>query len=399
MIMTYRLVHYLAVDFVDPRVVYAERMVHEPLTHVTARDVHIIAGAADTGEILCYATLEAVEAPAGLTLRAAKRPLLPVEEVHGWGCFNRLAILPDLPLETLRESGRFVKHQCLAREQAALGVRAPVEVIVATHRALLGPLRDNVTAVVGQAELAVTKRALDALHIPSTYIYGTIPYVPEGHLSYPPFAHRRFYPGAYLCADLVQALPRLEAAERALALSDGGALLALQALKESISVPRSRLEPPEGLPALTDTELPERTAPMSVRRELLLRGERLRTMPLLSALSVAEATALGAILEGRAVDAGELIVRQGEMGETLFLIDAGQAELRVSPPIGVASRAITLGPGDHFGESGVVSGEAHPGTVVALTPMTLWQLHKHQFARYLAPLADVCQHLKRTIAA
>jgi hypothetical protein len=36
--------------------------------------------------------------------------------------------------------------------------------------------------------------------------------------------------------------------------------------------------------------------------------------------------------------------------------------------------------------------KAHPGTVVALTPMALLQLHKDHYERYLAPLADVQFH-------
>src|SRR5712692_232734 len=84
-IMAYRLAQYLAVHFVDPRMIYEARMEHEPISRVSPRDLHFLAGSSQTGEILCYATLEAgPEFPAGSTLKTLERPLFPVEQVHGW---------------------------------------------------------------------------------------------------------------------------------------------------------------------------------------------------------------------------------------------------------------------------------------------------------------------------
>ena len=110
--MRFRLAQYLEVNFVDGQLVYEQRMEHEPLAAVKPDDIHVMAGSASTGEILCYAVIEApVDVPPGVTLRTRDRALLPVEQVHGWGIFNRLPILPDLPLGKIRELGRFVKNQ------------------------------------------------------------------------------------------------------------------------------------------------------------------------------------------------------------------------------------------------------------------------------------------------
>src|SRR5438552_3922765 len=57
-LMKYRLAQYLAVGFVDPQMIYDAHMEHEPLSGVLPDDVHLIAASSDTGEILCFATLE-----------------------------------------------------------------------------------------------------------------------------------------------------------------------------------------------------------------------------------------------------------------------------------------------------------------------------------------------------
>src|SRR5687767_8638148 len=52
-ILTYRLAQYLLVDLVDPSSLYENQINHDPLSNVTANDIHIIAGAPETGQILC----------------------------------------------------------------------------------------------------------------------------------------------------------------------------------------------------------------------------------------------------------------------------------------------------------------------------------------------------------
>src|SRR5262245_49937442 len=43
-ILTYRLAQYVIARQVDARMVYAKRMEHEPLSNVSADDIHVIAG-------------------------------------------------------------------------------------------------------------------------------------------------------------------------------------------------------------------------------------------------------------------------------------------------------------------------------------------------------------------
>ena len=154
-VMAYRLAQYLVVHFVDPRMIAEARMEHEPIARVSPEDVHFIAGSTETGEILCYATLEGgPDFAPGATLRTLERPVFPVEQVHGWGIYNHLMVLPDLPLNRLRELGRFVKNQRLHTFDE-LGIRGPIEIGVALFKTLAGPLRMEVEALIGDLEEGV----------------------------------------------------------------------------------------------------------------------------------------------------------------------------------------------------------------------------------------------------
>ncbi len=395
-LMKYRLAQYLAVNFVDTEMIYQARMEYEPLSGVSPRDVHFVAGSAETGEILCYAAIKAGTPSPGKTLRDRDRPLFPVEKVHGWGIYNRLRVLPDLQVDKLREMGRFVKNQRLHTFDV-LGARGPIEVGVALFRTLVGPLRLEVDAIIGDLEEGVAKQNLDFFHVPLVVLHGTVPYEPEASYFFPRYQFCTVYPFSILASDISAAtLARLDAVEAALELPGKQALISLIALKKDIQAPRSTLESPEGLAPLTNADLPQEGVPMQVRRQLLNVGEQLRTTSLFHDLSVAEAAVLGTFMERRQHHPGDVVVRQGDMGDELFLIESGEAEVRVASSTARSTTVATLGPGDFFGEIALVTGGERSADVVALTPLTVMYLSAEAYVRYLSRAPDVGQRVTST---
>jgi CRP-like cAMP-binding protein len=75
----------------------------------------------------------------------------------------------------------------------------------------------------------------------------------------------------------------------------------------------------------------------------------------------------------RDVTAGTEIVRQGEPGDELFLVDSGQLEASVTAN-GKRIRLGTLAPGDVFGEMAVLRRAPRTATITALTAARLWVL-------------------------
>jgi len=224
-----------------------------------------------------------------------------------------------------------------------------------------------------------------------------VPYEPEASYFYPRYQYCTVYPFSILASDISTAtLARLDAVEQALALPGKQALVALIALKKDIQAPRSTLEAPEGLAPLTNADLPQRGVRMEMRRQLLDAGEQLRTTNLFHDLSVAEATVLGTFMERRQHDAGDVVVRQGDVGDALFLIESGVAEVRVAGSGGQSMQVATLGPGDFFGEIALVTGGERSADVIATGPLTLMYLSAEAYGRFLADSSDVGQRVNRT---
>ena len=398
-LMKYRLAQYAAINFVDPRMIWEEQLVHEPLGGVLADDVHVISGSSATGEILCYCVMKgAPEAPVGTVLRGRERPLFPVEKVHGWGIYNRLAILPDLPFGKLRELGRFVKNQRLHTFDE-LGARSPVEVGVALFRTLSGPLRLEVDAIVGDLEEGVARQNLDFFHAPLVVLHGTVPYEAEASYFFPRYQYCTVYPFAALATDISQQmLRRLDAIEGALDKPGKAGLLDLFRLKRERSDLQSSLIPPAGIDALTDASVPQQGVAMASRQAMLDLAGDLRRTDLFAGLSVAEATVLGTFMVRQDAAEGEVIVRQGELGDAMFLIETGSADVRAghSDANGVGEVTVaTLGPGDFFGEIALLTGGERIADVVAMTPMTLLRLNRDDYTRYLTHAAEVERQMTR----
>ena len=60
-------------------------------------------------------------------------------------------------------------------------------------------------------------------------------------------------------------------------------------------------------------------------------------------------------------------MRQGNTAHNLYIITKGEAEVRVAVAGGESRAVKTLGPGDFFGEMGLMTGEPRTATVTALT--------------------------------
>ena len=395
-ILTYRLAQYLAINFVDPSIVHQRRLTHEPLASSFPSEVHIVAGSADTGEILCYLAVKgAMSVGPHVTMRARERPLFPVEELFGWGIFNRLKILPDLRVAKVREIGRFVKNQQRPRTDELM-VRAPVEVCAALFKLGAGPLGQEVDAYIGDFEEEVAKRNIEFFHVPLIVLHGVVPYSGEQAYLHEHVQASAVYPFAFLASDLSRATGRLAAVEAALAVSGREGLRALLSLKaDGAADTRSSLEPAEGVAPLNEVILPLEGIDMEVRRQWLDAGEALRRTDAFSSLSGAEAAVLARFMERVEAQPEELIVRQGAIGDALYLIESGEAEIQVGKTAGTRTTVAVVGPGSFFGEIALVTDSERTADVVAKTPMRLLRLSREAYRTYLSGLAEVDSKFSR----
>ncbi|GGW58157.1 hypothetical protein GCM10010503_38980 [Streptomyces lucensis JCM 4490] len=229
-LVEFRIVQYLRVGFVEPQRLEQVLMQGQELSSSSPDDIHVVA-ATDDGLPLCSGLLRAPgTTDVSLRMVDRDRPRFPVEEVHGTGVFDRLRLLPQLPVVRVRELGGFVKRKvCEPLSQVSL--RAPVEVGIGLFRVATGPLALPMDALIGDLEPTVAKLNVDFFGVRPVMLRGTSPRVPEGSFLGPRYSGRQVHPFAVFTSDLTTALPRLHEVDAAL---DEPGLVNLLKLRSSL---------------------------------------------------------------------------------------------------------------------------------------------------------------------
>ena len=77
---------------------------------------------------------------------------------------------------------------------------------------------------------------------------------------------------------------------------------------------------------------------------------------------------------------GQIIIREGTAGDSLFIVKEGEVEIRKYDGNGVEHQLATLGPGECFGEISLIDSEPRSASVYAQTDCTLYQITRNDFA-------------------
>jgi CRP-like cAMP-binding protein len=124
----------------------------------------------------------------------------------------------------------------------------------------------------------------------------------------------------------------------------------------------------------------------------------LRGVDLFEPLSDAERLALAGRLRPQLFAAGETVIRQGERGDSLFLITRGRLEVRVASE-GVESVVSTLEAGSFFGEMSLLTGDPRTATVVALEDAEVVRVAREDFRHVAAANPAVLEGVTRIVSA
>jgi CRP/FNR family cyclic AMP-dependent transcriptional regulator len=120
---------------------------------------------------------------------------------------------------------------------------------------------------------------------------------------------------------------------------------------------------------------------------------RLRTIPLFAGLSRKELASVGRLADEVDVEAGRFLVREGEFAYEFFAIETGAAEVRHGD-----ERIAVLGPGDFFGEMGLIGDARRNATVVATEPMRAVVMTGTAFKSMAREHPVVCDRIRDAIA-
>jgi CRP-like cAMP-binding protein len=103
--------------------------------------------------------------------------------------------------------------------------------------------------------------------------------------------------------------------------------------------------------------------------------------------------------------AGEVIFREGDDARDMYVVISGEVEVLKRSKRGVDSRVALLGPGDWFGEMGIVDIQPRSATVRTLAPARLLRitsadldgLYRHDIKAYALIVLNVARELSRRL--
>lgn len=130
-----------------------------------------------------------------------------------------------------------------------------------------------------------------------------------------------------------------------------------------------------GYPRLLDIDRAARHA----LEELQPKIRSLGASPLFAALGRANLEHLAAAAGELAPPAGTEVIRQGDESDALYVIDAGTVSVDVEGKDGRSRRVAELGPGDYFGEIGLLEGAPRNASVRALSDCRLIKIDGDTF--------------------
>ena len=121
-------------------------------------------------------------------------------------------------------------------------------------------------------------------------------------------------------------------------------------------------------------------------------------VPILEPLSSEERTKLA---QGMAIEEygdGEVVVRQGRPGDSLYIVHRGACDVLVQVGEAQPSRVATMAPPAFFGEMSLLTGEARTATVQAKGELAVFSIDKGLFSEILAGNPGVSEDLARALA-
>jgi CRP/FNR family cyclic AMP-dependent transcriptional regulator len=120
--------------------------------------------------------------------------------------------------------------------------------------------------------------------------------------------------------------------------------------------------------------------------------ERLKGLPLFAELDDAERAEVAACARELTVEAGTALTTEGDNAYELFVIESGEAEVHKGGEL-----IRSLGPGDAFGEIGLLATGTRTATITATTPMKLVAIFSREFKQIEASMPKIARELRASM--
>ena len=120
-------------------------------------------------------------------------------------------------------------------------------------------------------------------------------------------------------------------------------------------------------------------------------------VPIFSTLTPSERAGIAAKLKQRSYEKGDTLVEPETVLQSLFIVGNGVLSVTRTDSRG-ETELLRFGPGDTFGEIGLLTGASCRATVTALAPSTVYELAKTNLAPILEARPQIAYELSRALA-
>jgi CRP-like cAMP-binding protein len=117
---------------------------------------------------------------------------------------------------------------------------------------------------------------------------------------------------------------------------------------------------------------------------------RLKSLPLFASVTDEELAKIEPFVSEVSVAEGKVLVTEGDWAYSFMAIERGTAEVRRGD-----AKVAELGPGDFFGEVGLLETDKRTATVVATAPMELVTLDQWDMRRLEKAIPSAAQTIRR----
>ncbi|KAJ3032489.1 hypothetical protein HDV00_007454 [Rhizophlyctis rosea] len=115
----------------------------------------------------------------------------------------------------------------------------------------------------------------------------------------------------------------------------------------------------------------------------------LEEVPLLVSLEPYERHKIADALESVTYNDGDVVIRQGDVGDAFYIIEAGEARVTQTDENGIEHEMPGLKKGDYFGELALLTDQPRKATISAKGRLKCATLGKKAFVRLLGPVVDI----------
>ena len=121
----------------------------------------------------------------------------------------------------------------------------------------------------------------------------------------------------------------------------------------------------------------------------------LRTVPLFASFSEEPLRMLTTVVTRRSVTRGTIIMAAGDPTDSLYIVLSGRLKVMMSDAEGKEVILTIIGPGEFFGEMGLIDDAPRSASVVAIEPCELLAINRRDFKKCLAENFDMSMAVMR----